>query len=77
MASVEEIQAQIFEYLSKVCGATPKPNDSLAMLGIDSVAMAEITFELEKRFAIRIDDDVLDVATAGELAQYVQQRLGQ
>ena len=41
------------------------------MIGIDSVAMAELTFELEKRFAIKIDDDILDVDSVDELVQYV------
>jgi acyl carrier protein len=41
------------------------------MIGIDSVAMAELTFELEKRFSIKIDDDILDVDTVDELVQYV------
>ncbi len=69
-----EIQAtktQIIEYLRKVCGGSPQGKDSLAMIGIDSVAMAELTFELEKRFAIKIDDDILDVDSVDELVQYV------
>jgi len=74
MATYEETQAQIVEYLSKVCGSTPKLTDSLAVIGIDSVAMAELTFEFEKRFGIQIDDGVLDVETVEELARYVQDR---
>lgn len=70
----QSIRLQIFEYLKKVCGGSPRGNDSLAMIGIDSVAMAELTFELEKRFAIKIDDDILDVDTVDELIQYVTTR---
>jgi acyl carrier protein len=62
---------QILDYLKKVCGGSPRGSDSLAMIGIDSVAMAELTFELEKRFSIKIDDDILDVDTVDELVQYV------
>jgi acyl carrier protein len=36
--------------------------------------MAELTFELEKRFAIRIDDDILDIDTVDELISYVVAR---
>jgi acyl carrier protein len=36
--------------------------------------MAELTFELEKRFAIRIDDDILDIDTVDELINYVVAR---
>ena len=73
MDSVElqSTQTQIIDYLKKVCGGSPQGNDSLSMIGIDSVAMAELTFELEKRFAIKIDDDILDVDSVDELVQYV------
>jgi acyl carrier protein len=70
----QSVQTQIVEYLRKVCGGSPKGNDSLAMIGIDSVAMAELTFELEKRFSIKIDDDILDVDSVDELVQYVVAR---
>ncbi|MCU0721103.1 MAG: acyl carrier protein [Pirellula sp.] len=53
----------------------PSPDDSLALIGVDSVAMAELTFELEKRFSIQIDDDVLDVDTIRELTHYVISRM--
>jgi acyl carrier protein len=49
-------------------------DDSLAMIGIDSVAMAEMTFELEKRFAMKIDDEILDVESVRQLVQYLHQR---
>ena len=68
---IQSTQTQIIDYLRKVCGGSPQGNDSLAMIGIDSVAMAELTFELEKRFAIKIDDDILDVDSVDELVQYV------
>ncbi len=73
MDSVElqTTKSQIIDYLRKVCGGAPQGKDSLAMIGIDSVAMAELTFELEKRFAIKIDDDILDVDSVDELVQYV------
>jgi acyl carrier protein len=67
-------KSQILEYLKKVCGGSPIGSDSLAMIGIDSVAMAELTFELEKRFDIQIGDDVLDVDTVDELVNYVVAR---
>jgi len=70
-ANSMETKTQILAYLKKVCGGSPKGNDSLSLIGIDSVAMAELTFELEKRFSIRIDDDILDVDTVDELVSYV------
>jgi acyl carrier protein len=70
----QSTRKDIFEYLKKVCGVAPKGSDSLAMIGVDSVAMAELTFELEKQFAIKIDDDILDVDTVDDLVRYVIDR---
>ena len=76
MDSVElqSTRTQIIDYLRTVCGGSPQGKDSLALIGIDSVAMAELTFELEKRFSIKIDDDILDVDSVDELVQYVEAR---
>jgi acyl carrier protein len=74
MDNFEETQAQVIEYLSKLVGSRPHLDDSLAMIGIDSVAMAEMTFELEKRFAMKIDDEILDVESVRQLVQYLHQR---
>lgn len=74
MLSMDVVEQEIIDYLRQACGGNPRPSDSLAMIGIDSVGMAELTFELEKRFSIRVDDDVLDVETVSDLAQYVRNR---
>ncbi len=74
IVELQSTQTQIVDYLRKVCGGSPQGKDSLAMIGIDSVAMAELTFELEKRFSIKIDDDILDVDSVDELVQYVVTR---
>jgi acyl carrier protein len=36
--------------------------------------MAEMTFDLEKRFSIKIDDEILDVESVGQLVQYLHER---
>jgi acyl carrier protein len=74
MENIEETQVQVIDYLAKIVGSKPDLEDSLAMIGIDSVAMAELTFDLEKRFAIKIDDEILDVQTVRQLVQYLHQR---
>jgi acyl carrier protein len=74
MDKFEETQTQVIEYLSKLVGSRPHLDDSLAMIGIDSVAMAEMTFELEKRFSLKIDDEILDVESVRQLVHYLHQR---
>lgn len=71
MESFEATQAQVLSYLEKVCGTKPQLSDSLALIGIDSVAMAEMTFDFEKQFSFKITDDILDVETVEELVRYV------
>ena len=73
-ANIESVEAKIIENLRRIVGGSPQPDDSLALIGVDSVAMAELTFELEKGFGIKIDDEVLDVDTIRELTHYVISR---
>ena len=45
-------------------------------LGLDSVAVIELLFEIEDRFKIQIpDQDLPGLSTVGSVADYVQQRL--
>ena len=52
---MDVIEQEIVDYLRRAVGGNPRTSDSLAIIGIDSVGMAELTFELEKRFSIRVD----------------------
>jgi acyl carrier protein len=74
MHNFEATQVQVLGYLEKVCGTTPKMSDSLALIGVDSVAMAEMTFDFEKQFSFKVNDDILEVETVEELVQYVFDR---
>lgn len=71
---MESIEDVLIDKLAEKFGGQPQLNDSLALLGVDSVGMAELTFEIEKQFSIRVDDAVLDVETVQELADYVRAR---
>ena len=71
MDSIEKI---ITEQVKAIVGVRPGLSDSLALIGIDSVGMAELTFEIEKKFNIQVDDDVLEVDTVGELVAYVRSK---
>ncbi len=69
---MEVIQEQVLTLVGDICGKKAKLDDSLALLGIDSVSMAELTIEVEKRFGIRVADDIMDVETLHELADYIR-----
>jgi acyl carrier protein len=71
---MDAVEETIITYLRQTVGGDPRPSDRLSLVGVDSVGMAELTFELEKRFGIRVDDDVLDLETISELATYIRER---
>lgn len=70
------IEDSLLEQLAQKFGGRPKLNDSLALIGVDSVGMAELTFEIEKSYGFRVDDEILDVDTVQELANYIRRRTG-
>lgn len=71
---MDSIDAVLLEKVAALFGGEPKLSDSLMMVGVDSVGMAELTFDIEKQFGIRVDDSVLDVDTIQELADYIRSR---
>ena len=73
---MDALEKQILEKVERISGNAPSLDDSLALIGVDSVGMAELTFEIEKHFQIQVDDQVLDVETVRDLADYVRLRRG-
>ncbi|MGN6135285.1 MAG: acyl carrier protein [Aureliella sp.] len=71
---MDAIESILLEKLAAMFGGQPKLSDSLLLLGVDSVGMAELTFDIEKQFGIRVDDAILDVDTVADLAAYVRQK---
>jgi len=48
---------------------------TLDRLGIDSLAVLELVFELEDEFNVRLDPDGESIRTVGELVNAIDQRL--
>lgn len=71
---MDTIEQALLENLREKFGGQPQLTDSLMLVGVDSVGMAELTFEIEKRFGIRIDDGVLEIDTVQELADYIRRK---
>lgn len=74
MEPVERIEDVLLRNLADKFGGRPQLSDSLMLIGIDSVGMAELTYEIEKQFGIRVDDSVLDVDSVQQLADYIRAR---
>jgi acyl carrier protein len=71
---MDTIEIEIERALGKELGRRPRATDSLTSLGLDSLRMAELATRLESEFGIRVDEELLDVETVGELANYVRIR---
>lgn len=71
METIEEI---LINALGEKFGTRPELDDSLLLLGIDSVGMAELTYDIEQRFGISIDDALLNVDTVQDLANYIREK---
>ncbi len=71
---MDSLEQYLLDQLQEKFGGQPALTDSLLMMGVDSVGMAELTFEIEKEFGIRVDDEVLSVDTVADLAHYIRSR---
>lgn len=50
--------------------------DTIASLGIDSLAMLDFLYDVQQEFRIEFDpQDLIEVKTLGELATFVEQRM--
>lgn len=71
---MDTIESVLLGQLAEKFGGQPQLSDSLILVGVDSVGMAELTFDIEKRFNILVDDGVLDVDTVQDLANYIREK---
>jgi acyl carrier protein len=54
-----------------------QPDADLEGLGVDSLALIEIVFEVEDEFGIKIDGDATRFKTLGDVARHVDRLLTQ
>lgn len=59
-----------------VDGKEVRETDTIASLGIDSLAMLDFLYDVQQEFRIEFDpQDLVKVATLGELVTFVEQRI--
>ena len=71
---MSQVHNDLIELIEAKTGYRPQLGDTLDAMKIDSLAMAELTVEIEKTFGIRIDEDVLDVGDFQGLVQYIERK---
>jgi acyl carrier protein len=67
-------ETKLLELIHAKTGVLPQMDDTFDVLKIDSLAMAELTSEIEKAFSIRIGEDITHVSTIRELIEYVERK---
>ncbi len=71
---MESIEEKLKSQLADKFGTNPELSDGLAFIGVDSVGMAELTVDIEQHYGIHIDDDIVNVETVQDLADYIRQK---
>ena len=68
---MDSTRSVLFDIIEKKIGMKPQLDFPLDMF-LDSLAMAEISCEIEKAFNIRLGHDVTYVTNVSELLDYVE-----
>lgn len=75
---LEKIVQALASYLKRDPASITESHHLRDDLGLDSVAVIELLFEIEERFKLQIpDQDLPGLSTVGSVAAYVQQRLAE
>lgn len=75
-AITQQIIQSLATYLKRDAASITESHHLRDDLGLDSVAVIELLFEIEDRFKIQIpDQDLVGLSTVGSVATYVQERL--
>jgi acyl carrier protein len=76
LAITQQIIQSLATYLKRDAASITESHHLRDDLGLDSVAVIELLFEIEDRFKIQIpDQDLVGLSTVGSVASYVQERL--
>src|SRR5205085_6009133 len=62
----------VIELLQTKFGKRLAREDPLDLLDLDSLSMAEFSVELERAFGVRVDEQILEARTVGELGEYIR-----
>lgn len=69
-----QIERLILDILRQKTGLPVQRADSLGLIELDSLALAEVSLEIEKSVGLRLDEGVLEAQTVGDIVDYVTDR---
>ena len=67
--------AAAYEFVKERLGVDTKSADGateLATLGVDSLSLLELLFEIEEKFGVKVDEDTPPPKTCGELVTLIE-----
>lgn len=67
--------APAYRYIQERLGVDVKSADAateLASLGVDSLSLLEMVFEIEERFGVKVDEDTPPPKSCGELVALIE-----
>lgn len=70
---------KIVEYASRQLEVSPDDitrETTFESLGVDSLDIVEMTMDFEEKLGIELDMEDVKITTFGELADYIQEKLG-
>lgn len=73
--TAESITNKVREIVAAKAAAPVSAESTFDSLGLDSLAMAEMVFEIESAFRIHADERLLDMRSIGEVIAYVIQEV--
>ena len=76
MAHADEVKQRLMVLIQERLGVAVNASDQLTSLGVDSLALMDFVADLEKEFGFRADQDLFDLDTVAELADYIREHGG-
>lgn len=67
--------APAYQFVQERLGVDLKSADAateLSSLGVDSLALLELMFEIEEKFGVKVDEDTPPPRSCGELASLIE-----
>lgn len=72
---MESIETELVKVIKSRLHVTAAISSKISELNLDSIKTADFLSELESEFDVRFDQDVFEVETIADLAEYIRDRL--
>ena len=68
-----DVRKFVLDLVREKAGMEPQPHQPLGFSGIDSVTLAEVSYEIEQRYKVAIGEEAFELETLNELIEYVDE----